>query len=73
MWQRLDRPSLEFLQWAADHEVVLRGEVVGDIDGHLGRVRYRVRAGDDWLTRVVRIQLWSPSGVRDLRLWVWLP
>ncbi len=27
MWQRLDRPVVEFLQWQADREFVLRGEV----------------------------------------------
>lgn len=67
-WQRLDRSSLEFLQWSADHEFVLRGEVVGDIDGLLGRVMYRVRTGSDLLTRVVRIQFLSHSGAHYLRL-----
>ena len=68
MWQRLDRPVVEFLQWQADREFVLRGEVVGDIDGLLGRVIYRVRTGGDLLTRVARIQLRSHSGGCHLHL-----
>lgn len=68
LWQRLDRPTLEFAQWTVDREVILRRDVVGDMNGVPGRVMYRVRVGDDQLTRVVRVHLWSDSGNRHLYL-----
>jgi len=57
VWQRLDRPTVEFLQWTAGPGLTLRGDVVGDLDGRVGRVRYRVQAGDDLLTKVVRLHV----------------
>lgn len=68
LWQCVDRPLLEFFQWADDREVVLRGEVVGDMNGILGRVRYRVRVGADQVTQGVRIHFWSDTGHRHLHL-----
>lgn len=68
MWQRLDRPALECVQWTVGRELVLRGDVVGDIHGLLGRVAYRVRVGGDLLTRAARIHLWSDSANRHLQL-----
>ena len=68
LWQCLDRPTLEFFQWTDDHEVAMRGEVVGDIGGIPGRVKYQVRTGSDWLTRVVRIQFRFDTGGRYLHL-----
>jgi hypothetical protein len=68
IWKRFDRPSLEFFQCETDQGFILRGNVVGDIDGLLGQVIYRVRADSDSLTGTVRIQLLSHSGPRYLRL-----
>ena len=68
LWQCVAHPMLEFFQWTNDPEVVLRGEVVGNINGIPGRVRYRVRVGANHVTQGVRIHFWSDAGHRHLHL-----
>lgn len=68
LWQRLDRSSIEFSQWEWDRAVVFGGEVVGDLNGALGRVKYQVRVGEDQFTRGARIHLWSNRGHHQLHL-----
>lgn len=68
VWQRLDRTALEFLQWTNEPAVVLHGEVVGDINGVLGRVRYRVAVEEGPFSQVALLQFWSDAGNRQLHL-----
>ncbi len=46
----------------------MRGEAVGDINGLLGRVMYRVHVGGELLTRAVRIRVQSHRDARHLRV-----
>jgi hypothetical protein len=68
VWQRLDRPATEFLRWVDVPRLTLRGDVVGDLDGRVGRAQYRVDAGDNGITQAVRIHVDFGSESRHLRL-----
>jgi hypothetical protein len=69
VWEGGDLPLMESVAlWRTETGHVLRGSVVGALDGVGFSARYRVVCSAEWLTRNVWVELTCPPVVREVRI-----